>query len=78
VEPTDDIQILRGKRDGAPQFLSTAYWTAFLAQTSPTLRLEFLSKISHAQPALMIPFFTNYYDYDFRNIQAYELLEDLF
>jgi hypothetical protein len=24
------------------------------------------------------PVFTNYYDYEFRNIQAYELLEDLF
>jgi hypothetical protein len=24
-----------------------------------------------------LPFFNNYYDYDFRNLQAYELLEDL-
>lgn len=30
------------------------------------------------EPHLVVPVFTNYYDYDFRNLQAYELLEDLF
>lgn len=76
--PSDDIHLLRGKRDGAPKFLTTTYWTQFLAQTSPELRLASLKKVADVESSLVVSPFTNYYDYDFRNLQAYELLEDLF
>ena len=75
---TDDIFLLRGKRDGAPKFLSTTYWKQFWAQTSPGLRLDGLSHLSTLKAQSSLPPFSGYYDYDFRNIQAYELLEDLF
>ena len=75
---TDDISLLRGKRDGAPKFLSTTYWKQFWAQTSPELRLAGLSHSLTLKGQSSLPTFSGYYDYDFRNIQAYELLEDLF
>ena len=78
TKPSNDIHILRGKRDGAPTFLSTSYWKFFWANSSPLLRLNSLSTSLNAQTLNYFPTFTNYYDYDFRNIQAYELLEDLF
>jgi hypothetical protein len=37
-----------------------------------------LDKLSKLKVNQTLPPFTNFYDYDFRNLQAYELLEDLF
>jgi hypothetical protein len=78
IKSSNDIFILRGKRDGAPSFLSSSYWKLFWANSSPSLRLEALNTSLQAQKLNYFPLFSNYYDYDFRNIQAYELLEDLF
>ena len=78
VTNSNDIFILRGKRDGAPSFLNTSYWKLLWSQSSPLLRLNSLTTMLESQTLNYFPTFTNYYDYDFRNIQAYELLEDLF
>ncbi len=78
VEKSDSINILKGKRDGAPSFLNTSYWKAFWSGSSPTLRYNSVLKTNLVSDLKYLPSFTGYYDYDFRNIQAYELLEDLF
>ena len=73
-----DIFTLRGKRDGAPTFSATSYWKLFWAHSNPALRLNYLDKLSSIKSNHALPDFTNFYDYDFRNLQAYELLEDSF
>lgn len=73
-----DIYTLRGKRDGAPSFSASSYWKLFWAHTNPVLRLNYLEKLSSVKNNHVLPDFTDFYDYDFRNLQAYELLEDAF
>jgi hypothetical protein len=41
------------------------------------LRFDSLLSSLKSTQLSYLPFFNNYYDYDFRNLQAYELLEDL-
>ena len=74
---SNNIDILKGKRDGAPEFLNTTYWNMFWANTSPNLRINSILTSLSINEIPYIPMFNNYYDYDFRNLQAYELLEDL-
>ena len=78
AEKSDSVNILKGKRDGAPSFLSSTYWKAFWLNSSPQLRYDSVYKAGLINDLKYLPSFTGYYDYDFRNIQAYELLEDLF
>jgi hypothetical protein len=78
VTKSNDIHILRGKRDGAPSFLNSTYWKMFWLNSSPTLRFDSVLKSNLLTKLEYIPSFTDYYDYDFRNVQAYEMLEDLF
>ena len=74
---SNNISILKGKRDGAPDFLNSTYWTMFWANTSPNLRFNSITESLKLNQLSYLPYFNNYYDYDFRNLQAYELLEDL-
>jgi hypothetical protein len=48
--------------------------------STPTigLRYEPLFKIYKTSSLSYLPHVNNYYDYDFRNLQAYEILEDIF
>ena len=78
IQKSDSINILKGKRDGAPAFLNTSYWKAFWLNSSPDLRYNSVLKTNLVSNLKYLPSFTGYYDYDFRNVQAYELLEDLF
>lgn len=75
---TDNLSIFSGKKDGLPKFLSTAYWKLFWAHSSPTLRFGNVLNGLDNKNLTSFPKFTTFYDYDFRNLQAYELLEDLF
>lgn len=58
--------------------LQTAYWRMFWSGTDEFNRIESNSKTSISEMNFYLPVFTNYYDYDFRNAQAMELLEDAF
>ena len=78
TKKSDIVHLLKGKRDGAPAFLNTSYWKAFWLNTSPNLRFDAVLKTDTIANLKCLPSFTGYYDYDFRNVQAYELLEDLF
>ncbi len=74
----DSVQILLGSQDGAYDTLSSAYWTMFWANSNPNLRLTNAVKSSLNNDMFFLPFFTNYADYDFRNAQSIEMLEELF
>ena len=74
----DSVQILLGSQDGAYDTLSSAYWTMFWANSNPNLRLSNAIKSSLNNDTFFLPFFTNYADYDFRNAQSIEMLEELF
>ena len=74
----DSVQILLGSQDGAYDTLSSAYWTMFWANSNPNLRVSNAVKSSLNNDTFFLPFFTNYADYDFRNAQSIEMLEELF
>lgn len=72
------INILQGKREGSFEAASTAYWHQFWANSNSDLRLESVLKSNKLESLFYLPDFTTYYDYDFRNEQALELLEEVF
>jgi hypothetical protein len=50
----------------------------FWAKSSPDWRSDSVFASMLSEKLTYLPYCNNYYDYDFRNLQAYELLEDLF
>ena len=75
---SDSVQILMGSQDGAYDSLSSSYWTMFWSNSNPNLRLQNAISSSLYNDSFFLPFFTNYADYDFRNAQSIEMLEELF
>lgn len=69
--------LISGAREQALPALSTTYWDTFWRSTNVDPRI--LSSLNASQnPELFyLPIFTNYFDYDFQNAQAFEMLEDL-
>ena len=78
VNKGDSVNILKGRREGALKMLSTSYWQMFWANSNPNLRVQNALKSSQNNDLFYLPMFTGYYDYDFRNAQSIEMLEDLF
>jgi heme/copper-type cytochrome/quinol oxidase subunit 2 len=76
---TDSALLLTGTdRETAMAQLSSSYWKMFWANTNPHLRIDTAFNASLNQETFYLPPFTNCYDYDFRNAQAVEMLEDAF
>lgn len=67
-----------GSREKTPRSLNTSYWSTFWANVNPTHRVSTLLALNSQRAHFYLPIFTNYSDYDFRNDQAFDLLEDLF
>jgi hypothetical protein len=76
--PSEVINILQGKKEGSLESLSNAYWQQFWANSNTDLRLEGVLKSNTNGSLFYLPLFTTYYDYDFRNAQALELLEEAY
>lgn len=74
----ESVPILTGSKDGAFESLRASYWRMFWSNSNSDLRIEGAVKSSFNSDLSYLPLFTNYYDYDFRNAQALELLEDAF
>ncbi len=75
----DDVSlILQGKEDQIPFAFLSAYWNFYWNNASFDLRLHNLLKKSKMLNNFYAPFFHFYYDYDFRNWQNFELLEDFY
>jgi hypothetical protein len=70
--------LLQGKEDSMPNFLPNAYWSLYWSNANSDLRLSNVNNYFSLQSFFYLPMFNFYYDYDFRNWQAIELLEDSF
>lgn len=70
--------VLQGKEESTPLFLSNLYWNFYWSNSNPNLK-TFSSLTYHdIHNSFYLPMFNFYYDYDFRNWQALELMEDSF
>lgn len=58
--------------------LSSNYWNMFWANTNPDFRIDAALSASLNQEFFYLPPFTNWDEYDFRNAQALEMLEEVF
>lgn len=77
LKKSQAVDLLIGSRDKSPKSINSSYWLMFWGNTQPTHRL---SKSLHnhlISNFFYMPTFTTYADYDFRNEQALEILEDL-
>ena len=75
---SESVSLLSGRRDNALKALSASYWQMFWSNSNSDLRVNSAIKSSLNSDLSYIPLFTTYYDYDFRNAQSLELLENCF
>ena len=76
TDTSDVVHILQGRREGALSSLNSSYWQAFWVNSHPDLRINSLLQAATNTDSSQLPLFVNYYEYDFRNAQALELLEE--
>lgn len=76
VESIPDI--LQGKEELMPNFLPNAYWNFYWSNSNIDWKLYNNSVYHNIHKSFYLPMFSFYYDYDFRNWQSLELLEDSF
>ena len=74
--PVGDVFI--GSREKTPRSINTAYWDTFWATSTSSHRMSNALKSNMARSNFFLPSFSNYVDYDFRNDQALDMLEELF
>ena len=67
-----------GSREKTPQAINSAYWTSFWSTTEPSHRVNSALRANFERSQFYIPYFSTYSDYDFRNDQAIDMLEELF
>jgi hypothetical protein len=70
--------ILQGKEDGVPNFITSAYWNFYWNNKTPSSRISNDFRYFENLNNFYFPVFNFAYDYDFRNWQSMELLEDSF
>lgn len=70
--------ILQGKEELMPNFLTSIYWNSYWANSTFDWRLYNSQNYHLIHNMHYLPLFSFYYDYDFRNWQSIELLEDAF
>lgn len=69
---------LQGKEEQMPFFLLNIYWNFYWNNSNLDLKLKNNLNYFDFNNNFYMPTFTLYYDYDFRNWQTFELLEDSF
>lgn len=76
----DDLtpNMLRSKDESAPNHVFNTYWSSYWANTDNWHRYKNLETLANTNANLYLPLFNEYAEYDFRNWQAIELLEDAF
>jgi heme/copper-type cytochrome/quinol oxidase subunit 2 len=75
---TDTPIALQGKEELIPNFILSSYWNFYWSNTNFSWRILSLYNFNHQLEFFYFPFFSFYYDYDFRNWQSTELIEDSF
>lgn len=68
--------LLQSKEELIPTALSSIYWTFYWSNIDPNWRFFNNFRLSQTNKTFYLPIFNFYYDYDFRNWQALELLEN--
>lgn len=67
---------LQGKEDLIPNTLLNIYWNFYFSNSNQITKFLSLNSLFNSASFFYLPAFVLYYDYDFRNWQASELLED--
>ena len=80
IEDFDESSILLNTSESDPELsaLDSYNWNLFWDKTNPSFRLNNSIKSSLNPNYSYMPIFTNYYDYDFKNASALEMLEESF
>jgi hypothetical protein len=71
-------EVFVGSREKTPRSINTAYWSTFWSLTNPVHRISSVLSANFNQSKFYLPLFYTYIDYDFRNDQAIDMLEELF
>jgi hypothetical protein len=76
----DDLtpNLLKSKEESAPNHVFNTYWGTHWSKSNMTHRYTNLPKINNYMNNSYMPTFHEYAEYDFKNWQALELLEDAF
>jgi hypothetical protein len=76
----DDLtpNLLKSKEESAPNHIFNTYWKTHWSKSNPNHRYFTLFDINYYFDNLYFPTFHEYAEYDFKNWQALELLEDAF
>ena len=67
-----------GSREKTPRSINTAYWSTFWSTSNQSHRTSEVLKGNLERSNFYLPVFATYADYDFRNDQALDMLEELF
>lgn len=70
--------ILQGKEELIPNFVSSIYWNMYWANSNVNWRFANNLTLGKINSYFYLPLFNFYYDYDFRNWQSLELIEDAY
>lgn len=70
--------IFQGKDEATPTFLTSIYWNFYWSNSTFEWRFLNSNFLKNKYQFFYLPIFNFYYDYDFRNWQSFELLEDAY
>jgi len=70
--------LMKSKEESAPNYLLSTYWLTYWAQSSQDHRLSQATNRFKILRSSYLPLVTDYAEYDFKNWQTLELLEDAF
>ena len=70
--------LLQSKEESAPNFLFSNYWLTYWMSSNYSNLIKLNLDNLNSNSSFYFPLFTKYAEYDFRNWQAIELLEDAF
>ena len=70
--------LMRSKEESAPNYLFSSYWLTYWAHSSQSHRFTQITNNLANLTTSYIPLITSYAEYDFKNWQTLELLEDAF
>lgn len=70
--------IFQGKEELTSPSINSIYWNFYFTTFDLDWRISNNVDFYNLKNSFYLPFFSFYYDYDFRNWQAFELLEDAF
>ena len=71
-------EVFVGSREKSPKAINSAYWSTFWSSPNAHNRVSNLLRANWDRTNFYLPTFSTYADYDFRNDQAIDMLEELF